>query len=67
MTTATLRLSTPIAAAAGPAKKGLFTRFYNALIDARTRRAAREIAMYQHLLPENVRKDLGLLPFVRGT
>ena len=66
MTTATLRMTTALPRASVAPKKGLLTRFYNALIEARTRRAAREIAMYQHLLPENVRKDLGLLPFIRG-
>jgi hypothetical protein len=65
MTTATLRLSSPISAAAGPAKKGLFTRIYNALMEARMRQAMREIAMRRHLVPEDIRKDLGSLPFVR--
>jgi hypothetical protein len=66
MTTATLRLSSPIAAAAAPAKKGLLARFYTALMEARMRAAMREIAMRKHLVPEDLRKDLGALPFVRG-
>ena len=66
MTAATLRLSTPISAASGPAKTGLFTRLYNALMEARMRQAMREIAMREHLVPEDLRKDLGSLPFVRG-
>jgi hypothetical protein len=66
MTTATLPLSTPISAASGPARTGLFTRWYNALMEARMRQAIREIAMREHLVPEDLRKDLGSLPFVRG-
>ena len=66
MTTATLRLSSPVSAASGPAKKGLFARIYTAMMEARMRAAMREIAMRQHLVPEDLRKDLGSLPFVRG-
>ncbi len=36
------------------------------MIAARMRQAQREILMHQHLVPENIRKDLGALPFVRG-
>jgi hypothetical protein len=56
MTTATLRLSTPLAETktATPAKgKSLLARFYDALIEARMRQAMRELAMHRHLLPEN--------------
>jgi hypothetical protein len=35
-------------------------------MEARMRAAMREIAMRQHLVPEDLRKDLGSLPFVRG-
>jgi hypothetical protein len=66
MTTATLPLTAPISEPATPAKKGLFTRFVNAMIEARMRQAMREIAMHRHLVPENIAKDLGTLPFVRG-
>lgn len=66
MTTATLRLSSPISVASTPARKGLFGRLYNALMEARMRAAMREIAIREHLVPEDVRKDLGSLPFVRG-
>ena len=66
MTTATLPLSSSISAPKAPAKKGMFARFYTALMEARVRAAMREIAMRKHLVPEDVRKDLGALPFVRG-
>ena len=66
MTTATLRLSSPVAAPAAPAKKGLFARIYTAMMEARMRAAMHEIAMRKHLVPEDVRKNLGSLPFVRG-
>ncbi len=65
MTTATMPLSAPISEAA-PAKKGVFARFYNALMEARMRAAMREIRMHQHLLPDDVTRNLGTLPFVRG-
>lgn len=66
MTTATLRLSAPISEAEAPARKGVFARFYHALMEARMRAAMREIAMHEHLVPEDIRKGLGALPFVRG-
>jgi hypothetical protein len=40
----------PKAAASG---KGLFARFYDALIEARMRQAMRELALHRHLMPEN--------------
>ncbi len=58
MTTATLRLSTPIAAARSP-RKSLLTRIYVAFIEARMRAAMREIAMHRHLIPEDVLKKAG--------
>ena len=66
MTTATLRISTPLPEAKTAPTKSLFKRFFDALFAARMRQAERELRMHQHLLPENVRKDLGVLPFVRG-
>jgi hypothetical protein len=66
MTTATLPLSVPVSETAAPAKKGIFARFYNALMEARMRAAMREIRMHRHLLRDDVAKDLGSLPFVRG-
>jgi hypothetical protein len=42
--------SSPKAAASG---KGLFARFYDAMIEARMRQAMRELAMHRHLMPEN--------------
>ena len=70
MTTATMPLSgtisAPVAVAAKPAKKSFFARLYAAMIEARMRAALREIHLHSHLFPEDVRKDLGSLPFVRG-
>jgi hypothetical protein len=74
MTTATLRLSTPLPKERAAPKKGLLTRFYEALIEARMRRAAREIAMRRHLMPDQLLKGSGdratvtndgALPFTR--
>ena len=45
--------SAPVTAASrpkAPKRKGFFARFWDALIEARMRRAYREIALYQHLL-----------------
>jgi hypothetical protein len=75
MTTATLRLSTPPAKEwVTPKRKGLLARFYHALIEARMRRAAQEIAMHRHLMPDQLLKvsgdratvtNDGALPFTR--
>jgi hypothetical protein len=58
--------------AAKPAKKGLFARIMDALIEARMREAARQIAMYRGYLPEDLRarydravKEQPELPFGR--
>jgi len=66
MTTTTMPLSVAIATPAKPAKKSFFARLYAAVIEARMRAALREIQLHSHHFPEDVRKDLGLLPFVRG-
>jgi len=75
MATATLPLSTPLAAAPAAPRKNWFARFYDALVEARMQQAMREIRLHQHLLPEGQLKkagdqathaDAGLLPFVRG-
>jgi hypothetical protein len=58
MTTATLRLSTPISAERGP-RKSLFVRLYHAFIEARMRTALRELARHRHLIPEDVLKKSG--------
>ena len=66
MTTATLRISTSLPETKTAPKQGFWKRFYRALIAARMRQAQREILLHKHLVPENIRKDLGALPFVRG-
>ena len=38
---------------AATSHKGLFARFYDAMIEARMRQAMRELAMHRHLMPEN--------------
>jgi hypothetical protein len=67
-------MSTPLAARRTEPRKNLFARLFDALIEARMRRAMREIAMYRHLIPADHLKqagykttvaDAGLLPFVR--
>ena len=62
MSTATLRLSTPLAGPVSkPARKrkSILARFYDALIEARMRQAMRELAMHRHLIPEDVLKKAG--------
>lgn len=58
MTTATLRISTPISAPA-KAGKGFLARFYDAVVEARMRQALRELHMHQHLIPQNMLKKAG--------
>ena len=58
MTTATLRLSTPVSAARTP-RKSLLTRIYHAFIEARMRAAMHEIARRRHLIPEELLKKAG--------
>jgi hypothetical protein len=74
MTTATLRLSTPLPEARTAPKRGLFARFIDAIIEARMRRAMREIAQRRYLVPEHTLKGVGheatltndsALPFTR--
>ena len=50
----------------GKKQKGLFTRFYDALIESRMRAAEREIAMHRHLLWRSEKNPLGRakLPFL---
>ena len=50
MTTATLRLSTPLApAATAPKRKSRFARLYDAFMEARMRQAMRELVLHRHL------------------
>jgi len=72
MTTATLRLSTPLPEARTAPAKGRFARFIDAMIEARMRQAMREIAHRRHLIPEPMLKaagyasgNNGALPFRR--
>ena len=74
MTTATLRLSTPLPEAPDrTAQRACSARFYDALIEARMRQAMREIAMHRHLVPRRHAEDAGYrrrwqrrqLPFTR--
>jgi hypothetical protein len=53
MTTATLRLSTPLAPAK-TAPASLLGRFYNAFMEARMRAAMRELARHPHILRQEI-------------
>jgi hypothetical protein len=66
MTTATLRIATPLVESPAPAKKGVLARFYDALIAARMRKAMREIEHHRHLLPEHPLKSAGYEATVRN-
>jgi hypothetical protein len=63
MTTATLRLSTPVSVGRTP-RKSLLTRAYHAFIEARMRAAMREIAMRRHRIPEDLLKKAGYIATV---
>ena len=74
MTTVTLRLSGPLPAVRNAPAKGFFARFMDALIEARMRKAMREIEQYRHLTPSHLLKssgyqatanDDGAFPFTR--
>src|ERR1043166_1555321 len=63
MTTATLRLFTPLAPArTAPKRKNALVRFYNALMEARMRQAMRELAMHRHLWPLETVKPMDVVP-----
>jgi hypothetical protein len=52
--------------ASAPARKGAFKRFFDRLIEARVRKVEAEIRLYhRHLLPDELDRTLGNLPFVR--
>jgi hypothetical protein len=70
---ATVTYGSALPATASPARKSLWTRFVDAMIESRLRKAEKEIRRYRHLLPdafERAAHDLGpgsegQLPFVR--
>ena len=70
---ATITYGSALPAAASPARKRLWTRFFEAIIASRLRKAEEEIRRHRHLLPdafERAAHDLGprsegQLPFVR--
>ena len=59
MAVATLRMPVGLPETRKVSAKGLFARFYAALIEARMRAAMREIAMHRHLIPEDELKKTG--------
>ena len=59
MTTATLRLSTPVSTGRAVPRRGFLARFYDAVIEARMRQAMRELAMHRHLIPDDMLKKAG--------
>ena len=52
MTTVTLSMPATAAVEAAPRKRNLLARVMTAVMEARMRQAAREIARVQHLLPQ---------------
>jgi len=74
MTTTTFSAPVGYPAARTAPRRGLLTRFYDALLEARMRQAMREIAMHRHLIPADILKEAGYratvtkdgaLPFTR--
>jgi hypothetical protein len=62
MTTATLRLSTPLAPAKTAPKQGLLAGFFEAMMAARMRQAMRELERHPHLLPQDAAKPVEIVP-----
>jgi len=62
MTTATLRLSTPLASTKTAPKQGLLARFFEAMMAARMRQAMREIERHSHLMPQDIATPVDILP-----
>jgi hypothetical protein len=74
MTAATFHTRTALPEARAERSRGFWVGLFDAMMEARMRRATREIATRQHLLPENLLKkngytatvnDDGRLPFTR--
>jgi hypothetical protein len=61
MTTATLRLSIPLAPAK-TAPASLLGRFYNAFMEARMRAAMRELARHPYILRQETIKPVEIVP-----
>jgi hypothetical protein len=59
MATATLRMPATLPETRKVSPKGLFSRIYNAIVEARMRAALRELAMHRHLVPDDVLKAAG--------
>ena len=59
MATATLRMPATLPETRKVSAKGLFSRIYTAIVEARMRAAMRELAMHRHLVPEDVLKTAG--------
>ena len=47
-------------------KPGFWTRLFDAMVEARTRRAMRAIEARQHLIPQNLLKKTGYLATVNN-
>jgi hypothetical protein len=62
MTTATLRLSTPLVPTKTAPKKGPLVRFVEAMMAARMRQAMREIERHSHLMPQDAAKPAEIVP-----
>jgi hypothetical protein len=61
MAVASLRMPATLPETRKVSAKGLFSRIYMAIVEARMRAAMRELAMHRHLLPEDALKQAGYL------
>jgi hypothetical protein len=59
MTAATFHTPSAVPDARVAPKRGLLARFFDAMVEARMRRAVRELAMHRHLVPEDLLKKYG--------
>ena len=59
MATATLRIPVTLPETRKVSAKGLFSRIFAAIVEARMRAAMRELALHRHLVPEDALKQAG--------
>ena len=64
MTAATFHTPTALPEARSEQKPGFFARLFDAMAEARMRQAARELAIYRHLVPEDLLKEHGYMATV---
>ena len=62
MTAATFHAATALPETRTERKPGFFVRLFDAMAEARTRQALRELARHRHLVPDDLMKKYGYEP-----